>query len=89
MTPDEVKRRAEAVYRWAQAHDAGESECPVCGGVKWEFRPETPGPYVPRVCFCCGYVQWFDARKLGLAPDQGASSTLPATGTAANGDNAP
>src|SRR5690242_19841556 len=68
MTHEEWRRRVDAVYRWAQEHGAGESECPVCRGIKWEFKPETPGPYLPRVCFSCGHIQWFDAKRLGVEP---------------------
>ena len=68
MTPEEVKRRAEAVYRWMQQHHADPNPpCPTCSGVKWEFRLDPPGPYVPRVCMACGHVQWFDAKLLGVA----------------------
>jgi hypothetical protein len=68
MTPEELRRRVEAVHRWAQAHDAAASQCPVCGGVKWVFHLDTRGRYVPRACCCCGYVQWFDAKLLGVEP---------------------
>jgi hypothetical protein len=71
MTPEELqelRRRADALYRWEQDHGAAQSECPVCRGVRWVFRLEMPGPFVPRVCVCCGHVQLFDAEALGLEP---------------------
>jgi hypothetical protein len=68
-TPEDLKRKAEAVYQWAQRHHADAApECPVCRGVKWVFRLDPPGPYVPRVCMSCGYVQLFDAVLLGVEP---------------------
>jgi hypothetical protein len=49
MTPEEVKPRAEAVYRWLQQHHADPNPvCPTCAGINWEFRLEPLGPYVPR-----------------------------------------
>jgi hypothetical protein len=55
MTPDEVKRRAEAVRRWVdRTHADPAPPCPVCAGVKWLFRLETPGPFLPQACTTCG-----------------------------------
>jgi hypothetical protein len=68
MTHDEMKRRADALYQWALRHHADlGAECPVCRGIKWAFDLEAPGRYVPRVCVSCGYLQWLDAKRLGLA----------------------
>ena len=67
--PEELRRKAETVYRWMQRHHADAApECPVCRGVKWVFRLEAAGAFVPRVCCSCGYVQLFDAILLGVAP---------------------
>ena len=86
MTQDELQRRADAVYRWAQQHQvAADAECPVCSGVRWMFRLDEPGRYLPRVCMSCGYVQWFDAQLLGVMPAPGrdtapAASAVPRDG---------
>ena len=75
MTPEERRRRAEELRRradalraWEAAHGAAETPCPVCAGVRWFWRLEHAGPFVPRACACCGYVQWFDAKLLGVEP---------------------
>jgi hypothetical protein len=68
MDFEEKKRRAEAAFRWGAAHDAGESECPVCRGIKWAWQFETTGPLIPRVCIRCGHVQWFMAVAVGIEP---------------------
>jgi hypothetical protein len=68
MTPEEMKRRADAVHRWGATRDTGESECPECRGIKWAWGFEATGPIIPRVCFRCGHVQWFTAVALGIEP---------------------
>jgi hypothetical protein len=55
MTPGELRRRVEAVHAWAQAHDAAETVCPVCSGVKWVWRLEHAGVFVPRARMCYGH----------------------------------
>jgi hypothetical protein len=61
MTPDGLKRRAEAIRAWALRHQvAVEAEGLVGSGIRWALRLDPPGPDVPRVgapCsrdLCCG-----------------------------------
>jgi hypothetical protein len=69
MTPEDVQRRADAIHRWTREHPgAADTECPVCSGVKWVWRLEHAGAFMPRACSCCGHVKWFDAKRLGLEP---------------------
>jgi hypothetical protein len=77
MAHDEMKPRAEALARWTQAHGSAATECPICAGVTWVFRFEHAGAFMPRACSCCGYVKWFDAKRLGLEPAPGADRAGP------------